>query len=337
MDDYKLSERLSYIGLDKTAQDAIRSSADVIQRELPGILDAVYTQIRSNTQTRNLFSDGSRMDWAKQRQLEHWARIGQAEFDEHYASAVTKVGHVHARVGLEPRYYIGSYALIIEGLLGKLLEAQWPKSMFGKTMPGLDLVKGQLAGVIKAALLDMDLAISVYIEASEKARLAVEEKAHEAERRVAEERDQALSDVGAALAAMAGGDLTRRLEGQLPHDFAKIGADYDVAAERLTQFAEEIKAIAAETSHSAGEIRAGAQDLSNRTEQQASALEETAATTEQLAASVKASAQSSRQAVSLAEEATGVATDGGRIVRDAVEAMARIEQASQKISDITGV
>jgi methyl-accepting chemotaxis protein len=337
MDNHHLSERLSYIGLNSTAQDAIRSCAGIIQQELPAILDAVYMQIRSNAQTKNLFSDGSRMDWAKQRQLEHWARIGRAEFDEHYATAVTKVGHVHARVGLEPRYYIGSYALIIEGLLGKLLEASWPKGLLGKTMPGLDTVKGQLAGVIKAALLDMDLAISVYIEASDQARRAVEEKAHESERRVAEERDRALTDVGAALSALADGDLTRRLTGQLPPDFAKIGADYDVTAERLEEFAEEIKAIAAETSHSAGEIRAGAQDLSNRTEQQASALEETAATTEELAASVKASAQSSRQAVSLAQEATGVATDGGRVVRDAVEAMARIEQASQKISDITGV
>ena len=97
---------------------------------------------------------------------------------------------MHAKVGLEPRYYIGSYALIIEGLLGKLLEAQWPKGLFGKTMPGLDLIKGQLAGVIKAALLDMDLAISVYIEASEKARLAVEEKAREAEHHAAAEREQ---------------------------------------------------------------------------------------------------------------------------------------------------
>jgi methyl-accepting chemotaxis protein len=52
---------------------------------------------------------------------------------------------------------------------------------------------------------------------------------------------------------------------------------------------------------------------------------------------VKASASSSRQAVELAEDATGVARDGGDIVGRAVEAMARIEQASQRISDITSV
>ena len=75
----------------------------------------------------------------------------------------------------------------------------------------------------------------------------------------------------------------------------------------------------------------GADDLSQRTEQQASSLEQTAATTEELAASVKASAQSSRQAVELAERGDARSPQtGGDIVREAVEAMARIEAASQQ-------
>ncbi|MFO1146829.1 MAG: methyl-accepting chemotaxis protein [Alsobacter sp.] len=337
MDSFNIGDRLAYIGLGKEQEAAIRSAAALIERELPGILDTVYTQIRGNGTTRNLFSDPSRMDWAKSRQLEHWSRIGRAQFDEGYARAVTTVGEVHARVGLEPRYYIGSYALIIEGLLGKILDSLWPTSMFGKTMPGGAQAKAQLGGIIKAALLDMDLAISVYIAASEKARQQAEERTLATERANAEQRSLALAEIGDALAALADGDLTRRLDGRLTEDFAKIASDYDVAADRLRDFAEQIKGIAGETANSASEIRSGAQDLSNRTEQQASALEQTAATTEELAASVKASAQSSRQAVDLAQEAMGVATEGGSIVRQAVEAMSRIEQASSKISDITGV
>ncbi len=337
MSDYNLTERLAYIGLDTSSREAIRSSASLIDKELPGILERVYTQIRGNGTTRNLFSDSSRMDWAKSRQLQHWARIGQAEFDDKYAADVTTVGKVHAKVGLEPRYYIGSYALIVEGLLGKLIEAQWPKTMFGKPAPGLDELKRKLGGVIKAAMLDMDLAISVYISESEDMRKKAEERAAATARQAAEEREAALAAIGAALAALADGDLTQRLSGSLPPDFAKIGSDYDAAADRLSEFAGQIKSVSAETAHSASEIMAGAQDLSQRTEQQASALEQTAATTEELAASVKASAQASRQAVELAEEAMGVAENGGMIVSKAVDAMARIEQASRKISDITTV
>ena len=87
----------------------------------------------------------------------------------------------------------------------------------------------------------------------------------------------------------------------------------------------------------AREINMGADDLSKRTEEQASSLEETAATTEELAASVKASAQGSRQAAAIANEAMQAAQSGGAIATEAVEAMARIESASQKISDIIRV
>ncbi|MBA4334620.1 MAG: methyl-accepting chemotaxis protein, partial [Methylobacterium sp.] len=87
----------------------------------------------------------------------------------------------------------------------------------------------------------------------------------------------------------------------------------------------------------AKEISSGADDLSKRTEEQASSLEETAATTEELAASVKASANNARAAANLASEATAAAQSGGDIAGEAVRAMARIEDASQKIQAITRV
>jgi methyl-accepting chemotaxis protein len=52
---------------------------------------------------------------------------------------------------------------------------------------------------------------------------------------------------------------------------------------------------------------------------------------------VKASAQASRQAAAIANEAMQAAQSGGTIAGQAVDAMARIETASQKISDIIRV
>ncbi len=52
---------------------------------------------------------------------------------------------------------------------------------------------------------------------------------------------------------------------------------------------------------------------------------------------MKTSAQASRQSVSLADEAASVAQRGGNIVKTAIEAMERIEEASKKISEITTV
>ena len=149
--------------------------------------------------------------------------------------------------------------------------------------------------------------------------------------------DEATAEFASMLADMAQGDLTRTITSPYLGRFGELKDALNSTVERLAETVSVIQATAVEVGSTAREINSGATDLSGRTEQQATSLEETAATAEELAASVKAAAQSSRQAVDLAREAMGVATEGGSVVKDAVEAMARIEQASQKIFDITGV
>ncbi len=149
--------------------------------------------------------------------------------------------------------------------------------------------------------------------------------------------DGATADLLSVLSALAKGDLTRRVDGAYQGRFDDLTQAINHTVERLSQTVSTIQSTAIDVGTAAREINAGAGDLSRRTEQQSSSLGETAATAEELAASVKASAQSSRQAVDLSREAMTVAADGGTIVRDAVDAMTRIEQASSKISDITGV
>jgi methyl-accepting chemotaxis protein len=149
--------------------------------------------------------------------------------------------------------------------------------------------------------------------------------------------DSATSEFSAALHAIAGGDLTQTVATAYRGRFADLkGAINDTVA-RLSSTMRTIKATSDEVGLAAREINSGASDLSKRTEEQASSLEETAATTEELAASVKASAQASKQATQTAGEAMSAAETGGTIAGQAVEAMARIESASQKISDIIRV
>ncbi len=149
--------------------------------------------------------------------------------------------------------------------------------------------------------------------------------------------DGATADLLSVLSAVAKGDLTRRVEGSYQGRFDDLRQAINHTVERLSETVSTIQSTAVDVETAAREINSGAGDLSRRTEQQSSSLGETAATAEELAASVKASAQSSRQAVELSREAMNVAVNGGTVVKEAVEAMARIEQASNKISDITGV
>jgi methyl-accepting chemotaxis protein len=149
--------------------------------------------------------------------------------------------------------------------------------------------------------------------------------------------DGATGDFAAVLDALAQGDLTRSVTTSYKGRFGELKDAINETIARLAETVSTIQATAGQVGSSAREITSGADDLSHRTEEQASSLEETAATTEELAASVKASAAASRQSVKLATDTTQVAERGGSIVTEAVEAMARIEQSSRKISEITSV
>ncbi|WP_293859143.1 methyl-accepting chemotaxis protein [uncultured Alsobacter sp.] len=149
--------------------------------------------------------------------------------------------------------------------------------------------------------------------------------------------DEATGELAAVLASVAEGDLTRPVRSTFSGRFDELKTAANTTIARLADTVRVIQETTADVTGAAREIEVGSQDLAGRTEQQASALEQTAATTEELAASVKATAASSRQVVEHAAVANAVAREGGDVVAQAIEAMARIEQTSSKIGDITSV
>ncbi|HUO12599.1 MAG TPA: protoglobin domain-containing protein, partial [Caulobacteraceae bacterium] len=219
--DGALPERLSFMKLDTQAQANIRSIKPLVMAELPGALDAFYAQVQSFPETRAFFPNATLVSSAKGRQLAHWELISAGQFDNSYLSAVTKVGETHARIGLEPRWYIGGYALVLESLVSAVLKSRWPKKGFGaRGSASIDQVAGELGAVIKATLLDMDLAISVYLEASDTARKQAEDRAKATSEAV-------MSAVGRAVGALADGDMTYRIGDDMPDEYGRLRDDFN--------------------------------------------------------------------------------------------------------------
>ena len=113
--------------------------------------------------------------------------------------------------------------------------------------------------------------------------------------------------------------------------------DANRTAQQLTETVAGIKTVGREVANAAAEISTSTTDLSQRTEEQAASLEETSASMEQMSATVKKNADNALQANQLTGGSRDVADRGGQVVAKAVDAMARIEDSSRKISDIIGV
>ena len=105
---------------------------------------------------------------AKGAQVGHWTSIIKGDFTETYAANVRRIGMAHARIGLEPSRYIGGYAIVLDRLIRGVLRAT-SKGLFGRRKAAgrqADVV----SAVVRAAMLDMDFAIAVYIEAGRRDR-----------------------------------------------------------------------------------------------------------------------------------------------------------------------
>ncbi|NEX94156.1 globin-coupled sensor protein [Caulobacter sp. 17J65-9] len=327
-----LASRLDFMGLDPAARATVRAARPALEAALPEGLDRFYERIRAFPAARSFFRDERHVAHAKARQLEHWRTLAGGELDEAYVAAVRAIGQTHARIGLEPRWYIGGYAVLLESLIGAVVQAAWPDGgLLGRRRDGAAALTATLGNLVKSALLDMDFAISVYIDAADEARREAEQTA------LAQVQEAVVGVLGAALTRMADGDLTCRVDAELPVAFQRVKTDFNAASARLHQAVTAVAHAADGVSSGSRELALAADDLSRRTERQAASLEETAAALEQITATVHKTATGARAAAETAVVARGEAERSGDVMREAVSAMGEIERSAREVQNIVDV
>ncbi len=325
-----LEDRLDFIGLDSSTRENLRNLKPLLSREIGPALTVFYDKVRTHPQTSGFFSSASHMDSAKGRQATHWAGIAEASYGDSYEQAVRRIGETHARLGLEPTWYIGGYALVAEHLVKEIVKDNWPRLM---SRSGPEAMSQALVALLKAIMLDMDLAITTYLE-------SLEEKRQEAESaRLASEQRQseAVKAITRALGGIAAGDLTTRLEDGLAPEFDQLKADFNHTAAALARTLSSVAQSADSIGSSSEEVGRAADDLSRRTEHQAMRLEQTAAALNQITGSVKRAADGASQAAAKVVSTREEARHSGEIVGNAVRAISEIAKSSQEISQIIGV
>ena len=327
-----LGTRLDFMELGEGARSRLRSISPTLMSSLPKALDRFYAQTREFPEARRFFRDNEHMAAAKGRQQDHWRAISSGEFDERYMRAVTAVGETHARIGLEPRWYIGGYALVLESLIESVIEARCARRgmKFGRG-PSPKELAADLGALAKATLLDVDLAVSVYLQAAEEARRRAEAEV------LAKERATVVQLVGAAADALARGDLTYQITADLPGEYVKFRDDFNAAFAALAKAIGAVTVATRNVDAGADSIAHAADELARRTEQQAAGLEQTAAALDQITATVRHTADGARRAAEVVAEATQQAERSGDVVGQAIQAMAGIETSSRQIGQIIGV
>jgi methyl-accepting chemotaxis protein len=252
---------------------------------------------------------------------------------------------------------VGLLATILSGAFALWLSSSkiaGPLARLGQKMG--ELAKGDLTVEIEGQgrrdeVGDMAKAVQVFKEnAVDRARLEAEAEANrsaaEVERvrneqaqrdAIAHEREVVASSIGAALAKLAGKDLTYRVPSDIPDAYRKLQADFNAAIDELETAMKGVTGSTSAIHSGTQELSAAADDLSRRTEQQAASLEETAAALDEITSAVKKSAEGAAHARQVAAAADEDAKKSAQVVGEAVQAMDAIAKSSQEVSQIIGV
>ncbi|USJ27695.1 methyl-accepting chemotaxis protein [Ensifer adhaerens] len=174
--------------------------------------------------------------------------------------------------------------------------------------------------------------------AEERTRAEAERNRNDAEKRELDRQiDLAVSELAAGLGRLAQGDLSRQIEVPFHGRLEQLRMDFNGSLMRLHDTLAQILANAQAIQQSGANMHQSADALSKRTESQAASLEQTAAAVDEITVTVRSSAVRAHEANQAVYETKRSADSSAAVVTNAIAAMGRIEQSSQRISQIISV
>ena len=307
-----LSERLEFYKVAGQHRDhAIIARA--IRRRMDHALDAFYRELKSRDDLARMFSSDAAMERARKAQGRHWLEAFEQGIDERFRDRAAHIGEVHAKIGLPPKWYMGSYARILDELIEELVAPGWRR-----WLPWKRAEARRVATLVKVSLLDIEIALSSYFfDSSSKI-------------------NQLNEVLGHALAQLAEGRLNIAPV-TLASDYAQVAQDFNSSIGSLHTTISAVIAGVSTISAGSTEIRSASDDLARRTEEQAASLEETAIAIAQASQRVSQTSQTASAARTAIQEANIKASEGSKIASEAVVAMDQIEASSSAITNIISV
>ena len=252
--------RFGFLRLDAAATGRLAALRPTIAAALPAIAEQFYAHLATVPPLAALLGTPDHIARLKQTQAAHWDALFRGDFPPAALARAVAIGHTHERIGLEPRWYLGGYCLILEQLVATLVRTHRAK-------PAL---AADLAVLLRAAFLDMDLALSAYVS-------------RDAANRTADEL-LAVSEV-----------LERELE--------LAAAEIAVQAEQLAEGAAELGIAATETRARAEAVRGATEGTVANVQTVASATTELEASAREIAGQVARAADKAAATVRRTEAA----------------------------------
>ena len=161
-----VAERLKFHNITDADRSALRDLKPLLKEIIPPLLAEFYGHIRNWPHVASVFDEAT-LDHVKEKQVLHWMTIAEGEFGSKYEASVRRIWNIHARLGLEPTWFVGGYSVLSAGISKVVAERFTKPGPFGLANKKTPDVATYVAAIMKAVLLDLDIAVEVYMECAE--------------------------------------------------------------------------------------------------------------------------------------------------------------------------
>ena len=263
--DEQLSRKRFVDFTEKDAQ-ALKGLRPLVERHGDRIVNTFYANVERNPELMKVIRDaGMSTGLLKNAQKNYLLEMFDGEYGEAYFERRLRIGLVHSRIHLTPRWYLGSYSVYSQDII-KLILSHYRWNMRRR--------EAALHAVHKIISIDSQLAMDTYIHGMLTDLRGVS--------LFKEDVELKLASYQTFIANVAKGDLSRRLDITGGDDLARLGGSLNAMTESLAAVAldttETIHAIdntLEALAHSINDQSAGASE-------QAAAINETTASLEQI-------------------------------------------------------
>jgi len=148
-------QRIAYLGLTPADFERLASLRPMLEEHGSRLVDAFYRHLLSFPHTRALIRDPIVRHRLIDKQREYLLSLATDQIDADYVAIRRRIGETHERIGLEPRWYLGAYALYLSILIPTIHES------ISHDPP---LATATVASLQKLLFLDAQIAMESYID-----------------------------------------------------------------------------------------------------------------------------------------------------------------------------
>jgi methyl-accepting chemotaxis protein len=327
-----LRDRLRFAGLEPSHGEVLRHHRQTLERHVETALRDLFHRFQSYPDAARLFQSERAIDRLHDLHASHWSVLTDARFDGLYAERVKVLADAESQMGLDPRWRLSGQTVVLEHVIDGLIEEYWPKSLLsGARNPRRKELSDILTAFVRVAMVDAEIGVS----------LRFNELRHSHHRAMGEQRqaDHGALDTafGEVIRSLANLDFTHKTGEQMPDSWRELAGSLDGALEDIGQHLAAAAERGDASDAMSQALSAQANQLAERSAAQSASLAGTASTLGDITGRLKANLGETRKAEDAAQSTRSSAEQSGRIVGEAMSAMADIEASAEKIGQIIGV